>query len=211
MIKINEAVIVEGRYDQIKLDSVVDGLVITTEGFNIFKDDEKAALIKRLSETVGIVVLTDSDEAGFKIRKYIQDIAAKGRVYHAYIPDIAGKEKRKPHAGKEGLLGVEGVDGALIENAILRAIKPSCQDEAKNISKREITILDLYEDGISGAEGSEAKRRRLKTLAGVPKRLSTKAFLTVLNTLFTLDEYKTMIQTIEKEEKTTNEKEAQAD
>ena len=121
MIKVKQAVIVEGKYDKIKLSSIIDGLIITTDGFSIFKDKEKTALIRRLAENQGIIILTDSDSAGFKIRNYIRGCTQKGKITNIYIPDIFGKEKRKAVPSKEGKLGVEGVSTDILKDAFEKA------------------------------------------------------------------------------------------
>ncbi len=194
MLKLKEAVIVEGRYDAIKLDSVIDGLVITTEGFNIFKDKEKSTLIRQLALADGIVVLTDNDSAGFKIRKHICDIAAGGRVYNAYVPEILGKEKRKTSAGKEGIIGVEGIDGSLIEKAVREALGEN--NSPLTQSGRRIEVGDLYEDGFNGRADSESRRNMLKKKLGIPSHLSTTAFIKVLNRLCTFEEYKNIAKEV---------------
>ncbi|NLC78699.1 MAG: DUF4093 domain-containing protein [Ruminococcaceae bacterium] len=191
MIKLKEAVVVEGRYDAVKLDSVIDGLIITTEGFNIFKDKAKAELIRKLAMGDGIIVLTDNDSAGFKIRKHISDIAAGGRVLHAYVPEIMGKEKRKSVPGKEGIIGVEGVDGARIEKALREAM--GGEEYKETPEKKRITLIDLYEDGLNGGTDSERRRNALKEKLGIPRHLSTKAFLEVLNRLCGYEEYKRLV------------------
>lgn len=178
MIHIKEAVIVEGKYDKIKLSSVIDAVVIETNGFSIFNDRARMDLIRRLAEKRGILVLTDSDGAGFKIRHFIGGALPKGQVKHAYIPDIFGKEKRKEHASKEGKLGVEGVPKeAIIES--LRRAGVLCEETAE--PERRITKADLFADGLAGGEGSAEKRRRLLEALGLPARLSANAMLDVLN------------------------------
>lgn len=194
MLKLKEAVIVEGRYDAVKLDSVIDALIITTEGFNIFKDEEKAELIRRLALTDGIVVLTDNDSAGFKIRKYISDITAGGRVFNAYVPEVMGKEKRKAVAGKEGIIGVEGISGELIEKAIREAVGESAEFNASD--ERRITLNDLYEDGFSGRKDSESRRNALKNLLKIPRHLSTRAFIEILNRVCGYEKYKKFAEII---------------
>ena len=200
MIKLSQVVIVEGRYDKIKLDSVVEGIILTTDGFEIFRDDAKQQLFKHFAKENGIVVLTDSDDAGFKIRKFISDIASGGKVYHAYIPEQKGKEKRKPKAGRAGLIGVEGIDTetirAAIENCILESgIKPD--EETTEI--KAITTADLFEDGLNGRPGSAARKRRLLEYAKLPTRLSTKAMLDVLTRIYGYDGYKKLVEDIDKD------------
>ena len=148
MIKLEQAVIVEGRYDKIKLSSIIDGLIIETDGFGIFKDKEKQRLIRRLAEEKGIIIMTDSDSAGFKIRSFLGGSIPADRITHVYIPDIFGKEKRKTEPSKEGKLGVEGVPKKIILEALGKA-GVTCS-EIKTGSNREITNVDLYELGLSG-------------------------------------------------------------
>ena len=187
MIKLEQAVIVEGRYDKIKLSSIIDGLIIETDGFGIFKDREKQRLIRRLAEEKGIIIMTDSDSAGFKIRSFLGGSIPADRITHVYIPDIFGKEKRKTEPSKEGKLGVEGVPKKIIFEALDKA-GVTCS-ETKSSSKQEITNVDLYELGLSGGENSRAKREKLLKYLGLPTRLSTSAFVKVLNTFTTYDEF----------------------
>lgn len=181
-MKVKEAIIVEGVYDKIKLDSILDATVVTTDGFKIFKDKEKTEYIKMLAQKTGIAVLTDSDRAGFLIRNHIKNTVGTQNVKHAFIPDIKGKEKRKNAPSKEGLLGVEGVDRDIIVSALLNA---GCTVDGENIDVPEklVTVNDLYSDGFSGGEDSRAKRVQLAEKLGLPKRISTRALLCAINTL----------------------------
>ena len=147
MIKINEAVIVEGKYDKIKLSGILDTVIIETDGFAIFKDKEKQQLIRFLSEKRGIIIMTDSDSAGFKIRSFINGITKSENIKNVYIPDVYGKEKRKTEMSKEGKLGVEGVKVQVIIDALEKA-GVLCE-ETETTERKEITKLDLYEDGLS--------------------------------------------------------------
>ena len=196
MLKIKEAIIVEGTYDKIKLGGIVDATIVTTDGFDIFKNRKKAELIKMLSEKNGIVVLTDSDRAGFQIRNYVKNIAASGSVKHAYIPDIKGKEKRKDKPSKEGFLGVEGVS----DDAIIRALEDcGCtNDDAPKENGRLITKKDLFADGLSGGTDSADKRRKLTRKLKLPDRISANMLLDVLNQLYTYEEYKALIEKLSK-------------
>ncbi len=133
MLKLEQAIITEGRYDKIRLANIVDALIITTEGFRIFSDPEKREFIRRLADTVGIIVLTDSDAAGFRIRSYIQNIAPDGKIINAYIPDICGKERRKTQSSAEGKLGVEGVADEIILDALKKAIPDNVQCAICNV------------------------------------------------------------------------------
>ncbi|MDD6022055.1 MAG: toprim domain-containing protein [Acutalibacteraceae bacterium] len=186
MIKLEQATIVEGKYDKIKLSSIIDGLIIETDGFGIFKDKEKQKLIRRLAEEKGIIIMTDSDSAGFRIRSFLGGSIPGDRITHVYIPDIFGKEKRKTEASKEGKLGVEGVPTQIILKALERA-GVTCT-ESDGSGKREITNLDLYELGLSGCADSRRKREKLLKYLELPTRLSTSSFVKVLNTFTTYDD-----------------------
>ncbi len=194
MIKISRAVIVEGRYDKIKLNSVLDALIIETEGFGIFNNKEKQRLIRRLAEEKGLLILTDSDSAGFKIRSFIKGIVPEEQIKHAYIPDIFGKEKRKTEYSKEGKLGVEGVKPQIIIDALEKA--GILCEETDYIEKRVITKLDLYEDGLSGKENSDILRKKLLKHLDLPERLTSNALIQVLNTFLTYEEYKKAVEEI---------------
>ena len=194
MIKIDRAVIVEGRYDKIKLSSIIDGVIIETDGFGIFNNKEKQRLIRRLAETKGLLILTDSDSAGFKIRSFIRGIVPAEQIKHAYIPDIFGKEKRKTEASKEGKLGVEGVKVQVIIDALEKA-GVLCEESEKT-ERREITKLDLYEDGLSGKPDSDALRKKLLKHLDLPERLTSNALVQILNTFLTFEEYKNAIEEI---------------
>ena len=194
MIKIDRVVIVEGRYDKIKLSSIIDGVIIETDGFGIFNNKEKQRLIRRLAETKGLLILTDSDSAGFKIRSFIRGIVPAEQIKHAYIPDIFGKEKRKTEASKEGKLGVEGVKAQVIIEALEKA-GVLCEESEKT-ERREITKLDLYEDGLSGKPDSDALRKKLLKHLDLPERLTSNALVQILNTFLTFEEYKNAIEEI---------------
>ena len=194
MIKIDRAVIVEGRYDKIKLSSILDAVIIETEGFGIFNNKEKQKLIRKLADTKGILILTDSDSAGFKIRSFIKGIVPSEKIKHAYIPDIFGKEKRKTEPSKEGKLGVEGVKKELILEALQKA-GVFCE-EIEEQNKREITKLDLYEDGLSGREDSDHLRKKLLFHLDLPERLTANALVQILNTFLTYEDYKKAVEEI---------------
>lgn len=188
MLKINEAVIVEGKYDKIKLSAVLDTIIIETDGFAIFKDKEKQRLIRFLSEKRGIIIMTDSDSAGFKIRSFINGITKSENIKNVYIPDIYGKEKRKTEASKEGKLGVEGMKTEVIMSALTKA-GVLCTENNKTES-HEITRTDFFEDGISGRENSSEIRKALARELELPERISASALLKIINTYLTYDEYK---------------------
>ena len=183
MHTIKEAIIVEGTYDQIRLSNFIDGIIIKTNGFSIFSDKNKLETIKTLAKKTGVVILTDSDSAGFKIRNYIKQAITDGEVKHAYIPDIVGKEKRKTEPSKEGLLGVEGISDEIILNAL---IVSGCEiDNKKNEQQnaRLINKSDLYVLGLSGGDESSKKRNALCTALGLPSKISANMLINVLNKL----------------------------
>ncbi len=196
MIKIKEAVIVEGKYDKIKLSSWIDGLIIETGGFQIFSDREKIELLRRLADTRGLLILTDSDSAGFLIRNHIQSCIPKEKIRHAYIPDLYGKEKRKLHPSKEGKLGVEGIDPEILLESIRRSGASAIEEAGSSEEKRKITKLDLYEDGFSGGADSSKKRQVLLRELGLPERLTAKALVPVLNSLVNYEEYQKVVKKI---------------
>ena len=179
MIRLRQAVIVEGKYDKIKLSGLLDALILTTDGFGIFKDKEKLAFLRRLAETNGLIVLTDSDSAGFLIRNFLQSSIPPAQLTHVYIPDLYGKEKRKRTPGAEGKLGVEGVSEQVLLEAFRRAGVTASTGEAP---KREpLTTADLFELGLCGTPNSAQKRRLLLQKLALPEHLSTSALLRVLN------------------------------
>ncbi len=184
MIKINEAIIVEGKYDKIKLCSIVDAVIIVTGGFGIFKDAEKLELIRYYAEKTGVIILTDSDSAGRRIRGYIKGAIKNGTVRNVYIPDVFGKEKRKVKPSAEGKLGVEGIDGA----TLLAAFEKAGITAAERSAPPDITKLTLYELGLSGGSNSSELRRRLQKSLGLPSLLSASALTEVLNTMMTAAE-----------------------
>lgn len=183
MIKLNEAVIVEGRYDKILLHGFIDAPIIETGGFRVFKDKEKQKLIRKLSETRGIIIMTDSDSAGFVIRNFLRGIVSAGKIKHCYIPQIRGKEKRKAEVSKEGYLGVEGLDEKTIIEALERSGVNICSKSGET-EFEEITKADFYELGLSGKENSAKLREKLLKKLGMPTYLSANAFLAVLNCFY---------------------------
>lgn len=178
-MRVKETIIVEGEHDKKKLLSFLDADVLVTGGFQIFKDKEMQALIKKLSEKDGVVILTDSDRAGFIIRNFIKNIAPN--VMHAYIPEIKGKERRKKEPGKEGLLGVEGIEKEIIINSLLSA--GATIDEKTIESKKKYTKLDLYKLGLVGKEESRIKRREFLLKNGLPQKISANMLLEIINIL----------------------------
>ncbi len=195
MIKIDKAIIVEGKYDKIKLSNFIDGVIIETDGFRIFSDNEKKALIRRLAKTNGIIIMTDSDSAGFKIRNYIRNIVSDSEVINVYIPDVFGKEKRKTEPSKEGKLGVEGLSEEIITSAMEKAgISHSFSPETDK--KRMLTVTDLFEDGLTGSSNATERKRRLLKLLGLPSRMSNSQFLKLANTFLTYEDYKKAVAEI---------------
>ncbi len=182
MRRIKEVIVVEGRYDKNTLSQVVDAAILETSGFGIFNDAAKRRLLKALAETRGLIVLTDSDGAGFLIRNHIRGIVDPKLVKHAYIPDISGKERRKEKASKEGKLGVEGMRPEVLIEALKRA-GATFDDSPAEQRPAQITKADLYAKGLSGREGSAEKRRQLLQKLGLPERMSADAMLDVLNAL----------------------------
>ncbi len=177
-IKLSQAVIVEGKYDQIRLASVLDAVIIRTEGFRIFKDDEMAELIRRYASTTGIIILTDSDSAGFRIRSHIKGICPGGKIENVYIPDIYGKEPRKAEPSKEGKLGVEGIGCEELARLFRRFENIDALPE-----QEPMTIQELYELGLFGGPGSSELRRKVARRLSLPERLSPKNLLEAVNSL----------------------------
>ena len=193
MIKLTKPIIVEGKYDIIKLSNLIDGLIIKTDGFGIFKDKEKQKLIRRLAGETGIIVLTDSDSAGFLIRNFLTSSLPADKITHVYIPDVFGKEKRKTEAGKEGKLGVEG----MAEEILLEAFRKAGVVSETTTEKRQlITNVDLYEYGFSGRPNSQEKRKLLLKKLSLPERLSTSSLVKILNTFVTYDDFITIAEEI---------------
>lgn len=195
MIKINEAIIVEGKYDKIKLSSIVDAVIIITNGFGIFKDNEKLELIRYYAKKTGIVILTDSDAAGRKIRGYIKGAVSDGKITNVYIPDVFGKEKRKTKPSAEGKLGVEGIDPRIL----LDAFKKSGITASENSKTSDITKLTLYELGLSGGANSRELRELLQKSLGLPQQLSATALIEVLCTMMDSSELTHIVNKIKEE------------
>lgn len=193
MIKTDKAVIVEGKYDKIKLESVLDAVIIPTDGFSVFNDKEKLRLIRNLAKTRGIIILTDSDSAGFKIRSYLKGAIPSEQITNVYIPDIKGKEKRKDTPSTEGKLGVEGMDVKVLNEAFRKAGVVS-----ENVPKpsKKIDHKDFYEDGLSGSSDSSMKRNQLKKQLDLPSKLSTSSLIDMLNIFLTYEEYKEMVNNL---------------
>ena len=188
MHSIREVIVVEGRYDKNALRQVVDAVIIETSGFGIFNDAEKRKLLQTMAEARGLIVLTDSDGAGFVIRNYIKGCVDPKLVKHAYIPDIYGKERRKSAPSREGKLGVEGMKPQVLLDALIRAGATFDDEENKKTAPR-ISKADMYARGLSGREGSAEKRAQLIKQLGLPERLTADGLLDVLNATMSREEF----------------------
>ena len=185
MIRVKEAIVVEGRYDKAKLAGLVDGLIVETGGFGIFRDREKLRYLRELAKTRGLIVLTDSDGAGFLIRHKLASSIPPEQLKHAYIPDIAGKERRKRQPGKEGKLGVEGMTPAVLVEVLRRAGATFLEEgEGDRGPKGGITKADLYALGLSGGPDAARRRQALLKHLKLPEHMSANALLPVLNALY---------------------------
>ncbi len=206
MLKIKEAIVVEGRYDKNTLSQMVDAVILETAGFGIFKNEKKLALFRKVAEECGLIVLTDSDGAGFVIRNFLKGAINPAYVKHAYIPDVYGKEKRKKQGGKEGKKGVEGMRPAVLEESLRRCgatilSSDTPQAETSTAKGKPITKADFCRDGLAGGTHAAENRQRIINHLDLPQHLTANALLTVLNTLFRYEEYTHMIdQLIKKTE-----------
>lgn len=191
-IKLSEAVIVEGKYDKIKLSNILDAFIIETNGFAVFKDKAKLSFIKKLAKERGIIILTDSDHAGFMIRNYISSGVPKEQIKNVYIPDIFGKEKRKNAPSKEGKLGVEGMTKEVIVEALSKAGITS----SKSVCSDPVTTVDFYDLGLTGEAGSKAKRKALCKTLDLPEFLSTSSLISCINNFMTKEEFYSVCQNL---------------
>lgn len=198
-IRLKETIIVEGRYDKIKLSECIASPIIETGGFRVFKDKEKQNLIRSIAERRGILVMTDVDSAGFVIRNFLRGIVPEDRIHHAYIPTVEGKEKRKPEASKEGILGVEGID----KEALIDAIRKSGAhiEGDNNESIGEITKADFFDYGLTGSQNSAQYKEKVLLSLGLPKYLTTNAMIAALNCLFTKEEFEAYLNELNKDKK----------
>ncbi len=189
MYRVSETIIVEGAYDKIKLSRFIDAPILVTGGFAVYNSAAMLETVRRLAKETGIVILTDSDSAGFRIRNFIKQSIQEGRVLHAYVPDIKGKEKRKAQPGKEGLLGVEGMSESVILDALIKsgATVDGSAEEPKRA--RKITKADMMKVGLSGMSGSSDLRKALSSELGIPMKISANMLLDVLNRLLDYDEF----------------------
>lgn len=198
MLKTDRIIIVEGKYDKIKLSSIIDAVIIETDGFGIFKDKQKQKLLRMLADKKGLVILTDSDSAGFTIRNFICGFVPKEKIINAYIPDVFGKERRKDAPSKEGKLGVEGVSSSLIKEALEKA-GVLCRED--NLSeKRVVTKTDFYLDGLTGGNDSKEKRLALLNYLSLPERMTTNALIEIINSFMTYEDYKNAVKAVERVE-----------
>ncbi|MGM9550092.1 MAG: toprim domain-containing protein [Faecousia sp.] len=197
MVKIKEAIVVEGKYDKNTLSQIVDAPILETSGFGIFKDKQQLALLRRVAEKRGLIVFTDSDGAGFVIRNHIKSAIPGKYLKHAYIPDIPGKERRKSAPGKEGKLGVEGMSREIILEALRRAGATVEGEEAP--AAKQITKQDLVELGLSGGQDAASKRLALLKRLNLPEHMSANAMLQALNLLYTLEELAEIVKSLEKQ------------
>lgn len=192
-IKLTEAVIVEGKYDKIKLSNILDAFIIETNGFAIFKDKSKLSFIKKLAKERGIIILTDSDHAGFMIRNYISSGVPKEQIKNVYIPDIFGKEKRKDTPSKEGKLGVEG----MTKEVILASLEKAGVSSTSSVCDNPITTVDFYDLGLTGGTNSKAKRKAVCKALDLPEFLSTSSLISCINNFMTKEEFFDLCQNLD--------------
>lgn len=190
-IKVDRPVIVEGRYDKIRIASLIEGTVITTDGFGVFKNSEKKALIRRLASERGVIILTDSDGGGLVIRSYLNSVLPKDKIINLYIPAVKGREKRKKEDSKEGLLGVEGIDCDTLRSVLA----PFSSD--KPVIRGGVTKAEFYRDGLSGREGSAEKRKKLCRTAGLPENIGANALLEAVNLLYDRAGYEKLLASVD--------------
>lgn len=198
MIRLSQAVIVEGKYDKITLENIIDATIIATNGFGIFKDAEKRELIRLLAQKRGIVVITDSDSAGAVIRSHLKQICPEGSITNVYVPQLVGKEKRKTKSSKEGFLGVEGLDTQTLIDALARSGITGSETAAK--PDRKITKTDMYTLGLSGGKNSAQKRQSLAQYLNLPTNISGNAFLDCINAIFEYNEFLKAVEIWQQEE-----------
>lgn len=192
-IKLTEAVIVEGKYDKIKLSNILDAFIIETNGFAIFKDKSKLSFIKKLAKERGIIILTDSDHAGFMIRNYISSGVPKEQIKNVYIPDIFGKEKRKDTPSKEGKLGVEG----MTKEVILASFEKAGVSSTSSVCDNPITTVDFYDLGLTGGANSKAKRKAVCKALDLPEFLSTSSLISCINNFMTKEDFFDLCQNLD--------------
>lgn len=191
-IKLTLPVVVEGKYDKIKLDSIFDATVIVTGGFSVFNNKEKQQLLRRLCGG-GVIILTDSDGGGKQIRSFLQGIIPKDKIHNLYIPKTPGKERRKVHQSKEGLLGVEGIE----KDTLIKIFSPFVSGENAEKPSKMITKVDFFQDKLTGFENSSERRAKLSALADLPTDLTPNALLEALNLLYGYEEYKALVEKLD--------------
>ena len=192
MLKIKEAVIVEGRYDKLKLSNILDTLIVETNGFGIYNDKAKLKFIKRLANERGIIILTDSDHSGFQIRHYLSSGVPKNKIKHIYIPDIYGKEKRKKEPSKEGKLGVEGMSEKLLLDLFNKA-----NISAENVEiENPVTNFDLFDLGLSGTPNAKQNKKKLLKTLDLPEFLSTNSLLSYINSSMTRGDFLSIVNAL---------------
>lgn len=194
MRKIKEVIVVEGRYDKNTLSQTVEAVIVTLGGFSVFNNREKLAFLRRLAEKQGLIVLTDSDGAGFVIRNYLKGALPRDKVRQAYIPDVQGKERRKRRPGKEGRLGVEGMRPEVLLEALQRAGATFLDETAEAADKERLTKADLFELGLTGGQDSAARRRTLLRQLDLPEHLTANGLLEALNLLYDREELEALLQ-----------------
>ena len=192
-LKLKQAVIVEGKYDKAKLSEIIDAFIVETNGFGIYKDKSKLAFIKKLAEERGIIVITDSDHAGFMIRNRISSGIPKENIINVYIPDIPGKEKRKTNPSKEGKLGVEGMS----REVLLNAFEKSGVSFTEYVNPDPVTNYDLYEAGLSGTPNAKQRKKALLKALDLPEYISTNSLLTFINSAMTKNDFYKIIKEAE--------------
>lgn len=203
MKRIREVLVVEGRYDKIRLETVVEALIIPLDGFQVFRNKKQLKVLRELAVARGLLVLTDSDAAGFVLRDYLSGAIPPEQIKHAYIPEIRGKEKRKSVSGKEGLLGVEGMETEVLLDALRRA-GATFEDEAGDNPVPWMTRQRLYEDGLAGHDNSAALRRDLLRLWGFPEKISSSRLIGLINAAKTPEEYEQALRQVRRLEKCTD-------
>lgn len=195
MIKLKEAIIVEGRYDRMRLAALFDTAIIETGGFRVFKDNERKSVIRALAKARGIVVFTDSDGAGFVIRNFLKGIIDNSLIKNAYVPDVKGKEKRKAQPSAQGLLGVEGMTDEIIVNAVLSS-GAQIIGECSDIKNGGITKTDFYNYGLTGGERSSEMRGELLKHLGFPNYMTVNAFLSAVNLIYSKEDFEKVLDEV---------------
>lgn len=188
-LKLKSPIAVEGKYDKIKLSSVVESEIIVLDGFGIFKNEEKASYLRRIAEKSGLIVMTDSDGGGLVIRNRLRSLIPQDKLINLYIPEVKGREKRKTEDSREGLLGVEGID----TETLYSILEPYAESGEVHTDKGGITRADMYADGLMGGKGSAEKRKRLCIRCSLPQNISTSSLLEALNLLYSLEEYRSIV------------------